>query len=191
MAMEERGENWSGKGDVTMDHDSAIEKWRRYAERYDEENYRFLRSLKHRDYGYDPDELVSELHERAFQIVDCRRCANCCRTLHIRFEEQDIEQIAEHLSLSTVEFIETYLELDQDTRAYKTRDKPCPFLDDDNRCTIYAIRPTVCREYPYTDKEGLVFRTISVANNTLVCPAVYWIVDEMKRRSRRRRRTKR
>jgi hypothetical protein len=83
------------------------------------------------------------------------------------------------------EFIETYLEADDEDGPYKARQKPCPFLSKDDRCTVYDVRPNVCREYPHTDKEGLVFRTMGVANNTLVCPAVFWIVEQMKREASR------
>jgi hypothetical protein len=60
-----------------VDHDTIVEDWRRNAESHGDENYAFLRSLKFRDYGFDPDELAAELHERVFEIVDCTRCANC------------------------------------------------------------------------------------------------------------------
>jgi hypothetical protein len=168
-----------------MDHDAVVEDWRNNAQRDDDENFTFLRSLKFREYGFKPDELAGNLHRQAFQIVDCTRCANCCKTLHIKFSDEDIERIAKHLDMTTAEFIETYLEADEEDGSYKARQKPCPFLGDDDRCTIYDVRPTVCREYPHTDKEGLVFRTIGVANNARVCPAVYWIVEQMKRRALR------
>ena len=56
-----------------MDHDTIVDDWRKNAERHDDENYEFLRSMKFRDYGFDPDELAGELHEQAFQIVDCTK----------------------------------------------------------------------------------------------------------------------
>jgi hypothetical protein len=58
--------------------------------------------------------------------------------------------------------------------------KPCPFLVSDDRCTIYDVRPTVCREYPQTDKEGFSRRAMGVSNNALTCPAVFWIVEEVR-----------
>ena len=65
------------KQNPDTDHDAAVDDWRQNAERHDEENYDFLRSMKFfREYGFDPDELAGELHEQAFQIVDCTRCAN-------------------------------------------------------------------------------------------------------------------
>ena len=93
-----------------VDHDTVVEEWRRSAQQRDDENYEFLRSLKFRDYGYDPDELAGELHERAFQIVDCTHCANCCKTMDIKFDDEDIERIAGHLNIATVEFIEAHLD---------------------------------------------------------------------------------
>ena len=164
-----------------MDHDTVAEDWRKNAERHDEENYEFLRSMKFRDYGFEPDELAGELHGKAFQIVDCTRCANCCKTMDVKFSKEDIERIAEHLKMETVEFIETYLEADEEDGPYRSRQKPCRFLGDDDRCSIYDVRPAVCREYPHTDKEGFTFRTMGVASNALVCPAVFWIVEQMKR----------
>ncbi|MEZ5067203.1 MAG: YkgJ family cysteine cluster protein [Bacteroidia bacterium] len=35
---------------------------------------------------------------------------------------------------------------------------PCPFLLDDNHCSIYSIRPQACREYPHTIRKNIYFR---------------------------------
>lgn len=166
-----------------MNHDSVVADWRQNAATSDEANYDFLRSMKYRDYGFEPDDLAAQLHEQAFQIIDCTLCANCCKTMDVPFDDEDIERVAERLDMEVGDFIQTYLEADDGNGSYKVRGKPCAFLGDNGHCTIYDVRPTVCREYPHTDKEGFTFRTISVANNTLNCPAVYWIVEEMKQRS--------
>ncbi|MDA1229929.1 MAG: YkgJ family cysteine cluster protein [Planctomycetota bacterium] len=167
------------------DHDSLVRNWEQNAHRNDDENYDFLRSLKYREYDFDPDTLVGELHEQAFQIVDCTRCANCCKTKRPKFDESDVERIASHLNMDQTEFIDTYLVSHPDDPPFVTRQMPCPFLGEDNRCTIYEVLPTVCRNYPYTDKEGLTSRTMGVANNALVCPAVFWIVEQMKQQAGR------
>jgi hypothetical protein len=75
-----------------VDHDTLVEDWRRNAELHGDANYAFLRSLKFRDYGFDPDELAAELHERAFGTVDCTRCANCCKTLEIKITDDDVQR---------------------------------------------------------------------------------------------------
>ena len=118
--------------------------------------------MKFQDYGFNPDDLAGQLHEQAFQIVDCACCANCCKKMDINFDDEDIERIADHLNVPVDQFIETYLEADDENGPYKARQKPCPFLGDDDRCTIYDVRPTVCREYPHTDKEGFTFRTMAL-----------------------------
>ena len=169
-----------------MDHDSIVQDWRNHAEQNDDKNYRFLQSLKHRDYGFEPDELAGELHEQVFQIVDCTRCANCCKTMTVLLTKTDIERIAKHLDMPVQEFAERYLEPDEkEAPLLEMRQQPCPFLGDDNRCTVYDVRPAACREYPHTDKEDFTFRTMLHANNAKQCPAVFWIVEQLRLRSRR------
>lgn len=170
------------------DHDSVVADWQEHAQEHDDENYEFLRSLKRRDYGFDPDAAAAELHRQAFEIVDCTRCANCCKTMTVELNQADIERIARHLNMPAAAFIETYLEPAEQQNRYRIREQPCPFLGSDDRCTIYDVRPTACREYPHTGKEGFTTRTIGHANNALVCPAVFWIVEQMRTRARKKRR---
>lgn len=59
---------------------------------------------------------------------------------------------------------------------------PCPFLGADSKCTIYDVRPEKCRGYPFTDKPDFAFSTITHANNAVVCPAVFYLVEQMKQR---------
>ena len=73
-------------------------------------------------------------------------------------------------------FMETYLERDREDGSYRDRQKPCPFLGDDDRCMICDVRPTTCREYPHTDKPGFTLRTI-------VFPVAFGIVEYMKRQA--------
>ena len=86
--------------------------------------------------------------------------------------------------MTAQEFVDAYVSPEHKNDVYTFRQKPCPFLGVDNRCTIYEVRPDCCREYPHTDKEGFVFRTILHANNAKQCPAVFWIVENMRRRAR-------
>jgi Fe-S-cluster containining protein len=51
---------------------------------------------------------------------------------------------------------------------------------EDNACSIYESRPTACREYPHTNRKNFVQITELTYKNTLVCPAVVKIVDELK-----------
>jgi len=167
-----------------MDHDTIIEDWQQHAEKHDDRNYNFLRSLKHRDHGFDPNAVAVDLHQQAFQSVDCTRCANCCKTMTVLLSEFDIDRIAKELDISARDFTERYLQPDEEEAPLlKMRQQPCPFLGSDNRCTIYDVRPACCREYPHTDKEGFTTRTRLHGNNAKACPAVFWIVEQLRLRS--------
>jgi Fe-S-cluster containining protein len=80
------------------------------------------------------------------------------------------------------EFIADYLERDEEEGCYRIKASPCPFLGADSKCTIYDVRPEKCRGYPFTDKPDFAFMSITHANNVVVCPAVFYIVEQMKRR---------
>src|SRR5947208_9373383 len=131
----------------TKTHDALVTDWKENAEKHDNENYRFLRSLKQRTFK-KVDRIALELHQEAFSIVDCTKCANCCKTLHPVVTNEDITRIAQHLGIAKDRFIAAYLEQD-DEGGYRIKNSPCPFLADDNRCTIYDERPEKCRGYPF------------------------------------------
>lgn len=162
-------------------HDSVIDDWRKNAERHDDDNFMFLRSLKTHDDCDRVDEVAGQLHDQAFQIIDCTRCANCCKALRVKLDAEDIRRISDHLAKTADEFVNEYLELDEN-REFRIRVKPCPFLGEDDHCSIYDVRPTLCREYPHTNKKGLVFRTMGIANNALTCLAVFWGVEQMRKK---------
>jgi Fe-S-cluster containining protein len=165
-------------------HEALVADWQENARDRDEENYDFLRSLKMRS-PKKVDRIALELHQEAFSIVDCTKCANCCRTLHPIVTDEDIARISAHLAMTDQDFISTYLERGKEGDRYRIKTSPCPFLGDDNRCKIYDVRPEKCRGYPFTDKPDFVFMTITHANNAVACPAVYYLVEQMKARLQR------
>lgn len=167
-----------------LDHDALVADWKENAQEHDDKNYLFLRSLKGKSHK-KVDRIALELHQEAFSIVDCTKCANCCRTLQPIFSDEDIDRIAGHRGMGRDEFIATYLESDEEEGRYRTKATPCPFLGDDNKCTIYAVRPEKCQGYPFTDKPDFALSTINHANNAVVCPAVFYLVEQMKKRIRR------
>jgi Fe-S-cluster containining protein len=162
-------------------NDGLIADWKTNAKDHDDENYAFLRSLKMRS-PKKVDRIALELHQEAFGIVDCKKCANCCRTLRVVVTEEDAPRIASHLKMLDEDFIATYLERDKEEGRYRMKVTPCPFLGDDNLCKIYDVRPEKCRGYPFTDKPDFSFMSITHANNAVVCPAVFYLVEQMKRR---------
>lgn len=125
------------------------------------------------------DKQIHQLHEEVFACTDCLKCANCCTTTGPLFTDKDISRIAKHLRLRPSEFTEKYLRIDEDND-YVLQSVPCTFLGDDNRCSIYDVRPKACREFPHTDRAKQHQILNLTEKNVAVCPAVYEIVERMK-----------
>ena len=126
------------------------------------------------------DTQSHKAHERAFQVIDCLSCANCCKTTSPIFRDVDIKRLSMHLKMKPSAFIETYLHLDEEND-YVLNIAPCPFLQDDNKCSVYEQRPLACREYPHTNRKKMHQILSLTLRNTLVCPAVSRMVEEMKK----------
>lgn len=121
---------------------------------------------------------LPDLHEQAFEKVDCLKCANCCKNYSPRFKTPDVKRIAKHLRLKESVFIETYLKVDEEGD-YVARSQPCPFLGADNYCTIYDERPSDCHRFPYTDEDVLVKRQALTLKNSTFCPITYYVVEKL------------
>ena len=85
------------------------------------------------------DEQFNDLHEEAFEVYDCLSCGNCCKTTSPMLFEKDIERLSSYLKLKPGDFVEKYLFLDTDG-IYAMKSTPCPFLDNDNYCSVYDHR---------------------------------------------------
>lgn len=166
-------------------HDAILQDWKENAAKDEHANARFLRSLKMVANPERVDAFAADVHAEAFDRIDCTRCANCCKTLPPGVSAEDIRIISEQLGLSGETFIATYLAVDPDEGGYRMKVTPCPFLGKDDRCTIYDVRPEACRQFPHTNKQHFTSRVYQHASNTLACPAVYYIVEEMRHRWRR------
>lgn len=119
----------------------------------------------------DLDHRIHELHAEAFERIDCLDCANCCKTTSPIFRDIDIDRLARHLGIRPAEFVERYLKMD-DEHDYVLTTAPCPFLGEDNYCSVYEARPRACREYPHTDRKNMLPLLPLTLRNSLVCPAV-------------------
>ncbi len=120
---------------------------------------------------------LPQLHEQAFDTVDCLSCAACCKNYSPRFKVPDIKRIAKYLRLKEGAFIDRYLNLDTDGD-YVLKKQPCSFLGEDNFCSIYEVRPSDCRRFPYTDEDVFLKRVQITLKNSTFCPAVHLILSE-------------
>ena len=144
------------------------------------ENKKYFDKLKKHP-PRDLDYQMQELHEREFKKTDCLQCANCCKTTGPLFTSADIERIAKHFRQKPQQFIDQYLRIDEDND-YVLKSVPCTFLDAENYCTIYEVRPKACREYPHTDRTKFYQIASLTLQNVSICPAAFNIVEEMKKR---------
>jgi Fe-S-cluster containining protein len=76
------------------------------------------------------------------------------------------------------EFIETYLRVDEEGD-FVVRSTPCPFLGEDNFCSIYEQRPSDCHRFPYTDEDVFIKRQQLTLKNSTFCPAVYYVLEKL------------
>lgn len=144
-----------------------------------ERNKKFLLSLKKKD-PRKIDDAFHALHEEVFEEIDCLACANCCKTTSPIFYDTDIERVAKALRIKSVDFVAKYLKVDEDGDQV-LQSSPCPFLGSDNYCSVYEARPKACREYPHTNRKKMVQILDLTHKNTQVCPAVFEIVERLKK----------
>ncbi len=143
----------------------AAPKWKRYLAK----NKKKLEGM---------DLVVHSLHEKYSAAIDCLQCARCCKELGPRIEEKDVERMAKALRLKYTDVESQYLKVDEDgDKVFKMM--PCPFLAEDNYCTIYESRPKACREYPHTDRKRFYQIYNLSVKNAETCPIVYEVLEEI------------
>jgi Fe-S-cluster containining protein len=121
---------------------------------------------------------LPDLHEEAFEKIDCLQCANCCKNYSPRFKTPDIKRISKYLKMRESDFIDKYLVVDGDGD-FVAKTLPCPFLGSDNFCSIYDQRPSDCHRFPYTDEDVLIKRQALTLKNSSFCPATYYVLEKL------------
>ena len=70
------------------------------------------------------------------------------------------------------------LPLDED--GYRTKNKPCDFLDPAGNCILGECKPIACTEYPHTNKPDRMGSLLSFLDAVSVCPVAYEICERLK-----------
>ena len=156
-----------------------VEELPKKAEQKLKENKKFFAKLKKKP-PRNLDLVMQNIHNEVFSKTDCVQCANCCKTTGPLFTNPDIERIAKFLKIKPHVFITRYLRIDED-QDYVLQGVPCTFLDAENYCSIYEVRPKACREFPHTNRRNFHQISSLTLKNVAICPAAYSIVEEMKR----------
>jgi Fe-S-cluster containining protein len=89
----------------------------------------------------------------------CTECGKCCRTQgSVYMSPSEVEKASFFLQISIAAFLETYAsrtlqEKDSEetpwVRLINNNDGACIFLNANNQCNIYEVRPVQCSTYPY------------------------------------------
>lgn len=153
--------------------------WQARHQADEEQNKKLLLRLIHQK-TQDVNQMADNVHKQVFDRIDCLHCANCCKSIPPIMNASDIRRISRYLKLSEAKFDQKYLRIDEDGDRVINQ-SPCPFLESDNKCRIYAVRPGACREYPHTDNRQFVKNIRIHLPNSHYCPAVYHILVELNR----------
>jgi Fe-S-cluster containining protein len=90
---------------------------------------------------------------------DCSKCPGyCCSYPRIEVKDKDLKRLAKHFGLPVEQaerkFTRRYKDDESDERILRHHKDEiygtiCRFFDrTERRCTVYAARPDVCRQYP-------------------------------------------
>lgn len=129
----------------------------------------------------DMPALVAEADAKVWTEVDCTTCANCCKTMTPMYRKSDVKRIAQHLRMKPADFVVKYLKKDEESELYMNAILPCQFLVDD-KCSIYAVRPADCAEFPHHNKKPFDLYNDTFKNNLVHCPATLMLVENLKKR---------
>jgi len=152
------------------------------AEKRLEENLEFRQFLKKHADCDKLDSQFLELHNELFADYDCCKCANCCKAYSIVLSNDNVEIISQYLGQSKEDFISENLEKsDFDENDYKIKIQPCIFLCDDGRCRIQAIKPSTCKDFPFTDQPDRLLSMLGIIDFAEECPVVFEILERLKK----------
>lgn len=154
---------------------------RMLGEKKRDENQRFRRFMKARDYS---DRILRRLGEEIEDQIDCTSCANCCRVATTHVSERDIERLAKHLRIPTARFISDFTQPDTEEGGLNLKwedGKGCVFLAG-NLCSVYEARPDICQRYPHIVRGNgsIASRMWSFVDRASVCPIVYNSLEKFK-----------
>ena len=80
--------------------------------------------------------------------IKCKKCGWCCKNQSAMLTMEDVKRLMVYFKCDYDQLSEKYLDKRMKIPYLKS---PCPFLDGENKCSIYHVRPKVCKIYPFVD----------------------------------------
>lgn len=105
-------------------------------------------------------QFQEELNLSIHDFADCSICGFCCTDEALDIKEPDANRISRNLKIDKVTFYEKYTYYNEETQHISMK-MPCPFYRE-NRCSIYEIRPEMCRNYPVFITENFRVRIVEI-----------------------------
>jgi len=145
-----------------------------------EDNWAFYRYLKESDLS--PEGIDAVVHRLSREIpaqIECSTCLNCCKQLSPCLDAEELEELSRAVGMAASEFIAAYLVEEDEFNGFVVKGRPCPFLAGAG-CLLGAHRPRDCASYPHLEKDGFVFRLMTVIANCAICPIVFNVYEALK-----------
>lgn len=126
------------------------------------------------------DAYVERIAAPILAEIDCKACANCCRSLDVYVTPEDARRLADglHIPLETIEtvYVDHQSAAEQGEWG-KLAQRPCAFLVG-NLCGVYAHRPESCRAYPALtpDFRWTLADTLAGAS---ICPIIFNVLERL------------
>jgi len=157
-----------------------------YKEKIKKKKKRYRKFLKKFNKVYVPEveTYTAPAETYAWSKVDCLDCGNCCQKMTPTFTLQDIKRISSHLGMTQGAFKEKWLEVDDDDqdKDWVNKNTPCQFLNlEDNKCSIYEVRPADCAGFPHFDKSNFGDYNHMYRQNLSFCPATFEFVKHLRK----------
>ncbi|MEP7279619.1 MAG: YkgJ family cysteine cluster protein [Bacteroidota bacterium] len=148
--------------------------------RHNRRRFRLFLSRLEKQPHPDLKKISIAADEHAWQQTDCLSCANCCKTMSPTYTPEDIKRISAHLGMTAKAFKKKWLYKDKRDGDWMNVKQPCQFLNlEDNKCSIYAVRPVDCSGFPHHDKKKMTDYIHVYKQNVEYCPATYKWVEKI------------
>lgn len=91
---------------------------------------------------------TESLKIKILKKTKCKRCGWCCKFQSPMLTLEDIKLLCKYLDYNEKDLYERYMDKTVKIPYLKS---PCPFLGRESECTIYHVRPKVCKIFPFVD----------------------------------------
>lgn len=142
------------------------------------ENDQFQAFLREMD-SEQLDKLVFSLSETISPKISCTSCGNCCKSLMVNIDEEEANQLAQHLGKTRDAFDEAYIAKGESGRMVINA-IPCHFLVD-NSCSVYEYRFAGCREFPAFHIPQFNKRLFTTYMHYDRCPIIFNVLEQLKK----------